>query len=158
MDEATPLETRTEVRFGGGPVVVGYDDSASARAALRWAISCAELTACEIVLVDVLSEVVEWELAALPVDTDARRRERLEDLRTSWSQPLRDAGIPYRTELRTGKPAEEIVSVAAASHASLIAVGMSGRSGLSELWLGGPAHRLVHDAPCPVVSVPAPRA
>ena len=55
----------------------------------------------------------------------------------------------------TGKPAEEIVSWAASKHAEVIIVGTHGRSGLDHFLLGSVAERVLRQAACPVLVVPA---
>ena len=55
----------------------------------------------------------------------------------------------------TGEPADAILSWAAAKQVHLLILGTHGRRGLSHLLLGSVAERVLHQAPCAVVVVPA---
>ena len=70
----------------------------------------------------------------------------------------RAAGIQVRAELRTGRPHDEIVALATDAKADLIVIGTHGRDGLNRALLGSVADRVVHLAPCPVLTVRNPGA
>jgi len=55
----------------------------------------------------------------------------------------------------TGQPADAILSWAAAKQVHLLILGTHGRRGLSHFLLGSVAERVVHQASCAVVVVPA---
>lgn len=76
-------------------------------------------------------------------------RPRLEELAASL------AGGNVRTEIaiEAGHPAGVIMEHARAADADLIAAGAHGRSGWRSLIPGGVAGHLLHDAPCPVLTV-----
>lgn len=65
------------------------------------------------------------------------------------------AGLPCETVARAGDPARVIVDEAVARHADLVVVGTHGRSGVARFLLGSVAERVVHLAPCPVLTVPS---
>ncbi len=136
-------------------IVVGYDDSDAARAALRWAIDHARHREAEVLLTYVVSSVAEWELAAVQVNPDPIRRSIEQRLRLEWSAPVREAGLRWRPVVRVGRPAEELMRCAREEHASLIVVGMSTRGTLAELVMGSLTHDLLRHAARPVVAVPA---
>jgi nucleotide-binding universal stress UspA family protein len=138
-----------------GELLVAYDDSPAARAALRWAISYASERGRAVLLLYVMPSLTEWELAAIQVDTTpiSRRLDAL--LRNEWSAPLRAAGIPYRTKLKEGRPAERILKTARKASSELIVIGMTERGLLHELVLGATVRRVLHQALRPVVAVPA---
>lgn len=83
-------------------LVVGYDDSQAAKAARSWATQYARDHGAEIRLAYVISSRSEWELAAVPVNTDSMRGEFQQRLRAEWSEPLRGAGVRYGTALLEG--------------------------------------------------------
>src|SRR4051794_2902953 len=95
-------------------LLVAYDDSDAARAALAWAIQYAKAADARVVLLYVVSSVGEWELAAVQVNTDPLRRRLGELLDGTWSEPLRQADVPYRTKMVVGRPAEKILETARA--------------------------------------------
>jgi nucleotide-binding universal stress UspA family protein len=57
----------------------------------------------------------------------------------------------------TGQPAAAIVSWAAAKQAQLIIIGTHGRHGVTRFFLGSVAERVLREAPCAVLVVPAAR-
>jgi rhodanese-related sulfurtransferase len=68
-----------------------------------------------------------------------------------------DADVPVTMACTGGDPAEEIVRYAGRHPIDLIVVGSHGRTGFSRLLLGSVAERVVRTAPCPVLTVPAPK-
>ncbi len=138
-----------------GELLIAYDDSAAARAALRWAISYASERSRSVLVLNVMPSLAEWELAAIQVDTNPLRHRLDKLLRTDWTAPLRAAGIPYRTKLKEGRPAEVILATARKAGAELIVIGMTERGLLHELVLGATVRRVMHQALRPVVAVPA---
>jgi len=137
-------------------VVVGYNDSAAARAALSWAIEHVTGRDAQILLTYVVSSVTEWELAAVQIDPDPIRHRFERLLATDWSAALREAGVPYQTVLTVGRASDALMRCAREHDASLIVIGMTGRGVLHELVGASVATRLIHRAHRPVVAVPAP--
>lgn len=138
-----------------GPVLVAYDDSPAARAALRWAIAYATERARELVLLYVFASLAEWELAAIQVDTSPIHRRIDHRLQQEWSEPVRHAGVACRTLVRSGRPADVILATARKEDAELIVLGMTERGVLHELMLGQTHRHVVHEARRPVVAVPS---
>lgn len=136
-------------------VIVAYNDTDGSKAARDWAIEYAKVRGAEILLVYVISSVWQWELAAAQVNTDPIRDEFGRLLTGAWSQPLRDRGAAYRTELLIGRPTEAIMECAQRERAALVVVGMSTHGTLADLLFGGAAHKLAQHAHRPVVAVPA---
>jgi nucleotide-binding universal stress UspA family protein len=68
----------------------------------------------------------------------------------------RARGLKARTVLRNGVPHQEIVQLAADERADIVIMGTHGRSGLSRVLLGSVAERVIHFAPCPVLTVRKP--
>jgi nucleotide-binding universal stress UspA family protein len=135
-------------------IVVGYNDSDEARAALDWAIQHAARTDSELLVAYVASSIAEWELAAVQISSDPIRREFKRRLEDEWTAPVRNAHVKYRTAFAVGRAANELMRVAREENASLLVVGMTRRGTLSELAVGA-EHELLHHAVRPVVAVPA---
>ena len=137
------------------PILVGYDDSPPARAALQWAAHEASRNGAVVVVAYAISPVWEWMLAAVQVDSDRIRMQRSRDLRGPWTQPLRASGVPYATRLVSGRPGPALLKLARSTHASCIVIGADRHCRLGH-WSEGPVQRFVqHHARRPVVSVPA---
>ncbi len=92
-------------------------------------------------------ESATWER----LDTQARRwsQRRLATL----AQRAKKAGARATTLLLNGDPTQQIIRAARSKRADLVVVGTHGRRGLSKLFLGSVAERVVGTAPCPVVTV-----
>lgn len=63
------------------------------------------------------------------------------------------AGVRAKGLLLNGVPHERIASAAKSQRADLLVIGTHGRTGLSRLFLGSVAGRVVAIAPCPVLTV-----
>jgi nucleotide-binding universal stress UspA family protein len=70
---------------------------------------------------------------------------------------LDDSGVSYeiRQLVRGFEPAEDLISIAEASGAALIVIGLRRRSPVGKLILGSNAQRILLDAHCPVLAVKA---
>ncbi|MGH2528236.1 MAG: universal stress protein [Actinomycetota bacterium] len=69
---------------------------------------------------------------------------------------FRDGGVDAQGEIRrvsSGNTPQQIVDVAAGSHADLIIMGSRGMTEWKSLLLGGVANKVVHHAACPVLLV-----
>jgi nucleotide-binding universal stress UspA family protein len=67
---------------------------------------------------------------------------------------LRDRGVRVTWEVRSGRPADEILRTATTTLADLIVVSTHGRSGLRRWVLGSVTDDLVHHSPIPVLAIP----
>ena len=134
-------------------VVVGYDGSATARAAVELAARRAAPDG-EVIVVNAYSLPADWygwpayaELLQLP----EREGQALLD-RVAEDVPALNE-VAFETELIGGRPASVIESVAAARRADEILVGTRG-FGAARAMLGSTAHELLHLAQRPVTAVP----
>ena len=66
------------------------------------------------------------------------------------------ASLKATTEIVTGRPFMEIIRIAKERAVDLIVIGTHGRGALSQMLLGSVADKVVHKAPCPVLSVREP--
>jgi nucleotide-binding universal stress UspA family protein len=135
-------------------VIVGYDNSPAARAAMRWAVHYASRTDAELIIVFVVPSIAEWEFNAAQVNTDPMRQEIERRLRGEWTDIVRDGGVPYQTQLDVGRPAETLLAAARRNDAALIVIGMTPHGTLGELVFGSVGRHLTHHAVRPIVTVP----
>ena len=137
-------------------IVVGYDASEGARAALDTAIEVAQLIGAKVVV------VFSFEIpAAYGGETgDYRRavREIGEHAVADAVDRISHAGVDYVTELVPKRPAEGLVSAAEEHDATLIVIGTHGEHPLAGAILGSVPHKLLHISPVPVLVVPSRHA
>jgi len=72
------------------------------------------------------------------------------------AQPLRDKGILVEVKVLLGNVLDQLVDFADKNGVDLIIIATHGRSGVSRLFLGSVADRLLRQAPVPVLMVRAP--
>src|SRR5262249_10169380 len=139
-------------------ILVPTDFSDSARDALRYAAGLSAKFESEIVLMHVLQDLalvlpdaMPPTPVALPDMEGLAQAVRLELGEMVKSEKL-DRRVS-KTEVRVGSPVNEIEEFAKEIRADLIVMGTHGRTGLSHLFLGSVAERIVRHAPCPVLTV-----
>jgi nucleotide-binding universal stress UspA family protein len=137
-------------------IVVGYDGSDPARAALVFAARQAGPRG-RLFVVHAYELPPDFAFLGSPYYDHllSERRDRGEVLLRDLS--LQDellAGLEYETQLIGGPPAESIADVARVHHADAIVVGARGLGRVRAL-LGSVSHELLHIADCPVVVIPA---
>jgi nucleotide-binding universal stress UspA family protein len=137
-------------------IVVPMDFSAGAKQALELARSFAEKSApLHLVLVHAYYVPVELEqYLSEHGDTtfDRISKDVTKDLEAILVQ-LQDAGVSAEYVARAGSPEHVVLEVARDKKADLIAMGTHGRRGLSHLFLGSVAERVVRTAEVPVLTV-----
>ncbi len=107
------------------------------------------------------ASAMAYPMSMLPsrtVDEDAERRRLETDLRDylrGIEHQLTREGVTVSSEVRFGRPAEEIISFANELKIDLIAMSTHGRSGLARWAYGSVADRVLHAAHCPVLLVRA---
>jgi nucleotide-binding universal stress UspA family protein len=110
----------------------------------------------ELILVHAYHLPVEYSAyGSLPMSWDfAKDASRAaEEALAKWAAELAASGWKVTTEVGEGPPASVIERLAIEREVDMIAMGTHGRSGLRELVLGSVARRVVHRAPCPVLTV-----
>ncbi|ADG74142.1 UspA domain protein [Cellulomonas flavigena DSM 20109] len=136
-----------------GHVVVGYDGSPEAVAAVRWAAGSARRLGLPLQVVHVWG--VSGTLDAPPLSTaSAFVRAGAQEVADEGAQVARDAvpGIEVSAVLEDGPPARALVERAVG--ARLVVLGRQGSSRLSGVFIGSVALGTAQHAPCPVVVVP----
>lgn len=131
-----------------GTVVVGYVPKPEGEAALTTAIAEARLRGSKLV-------VVNSHRGGHEFDQD-KAREAEGDMQ-AVRKLLEESGIGFdiRQLVRGFEPAEDLISIAEASSAELIVIGLRRRSPVGKLILGSNAQRILLDAHCPVLAVKA---
>jgi nucleotide-binding universal stress UspA family protein len=134
------------------------DFSSASSAAFRRAIAEARSRKTSLLILHVLAPVV-------PVVGEGYispgAYEQMSAAARAWAQKkldravakVRAARVRTRGLLREGVAHDQIVRVARAQHAKLIAIGTHGRTGVARFFLGSVAARVAATAPCPVLTV-----
>jgi nucleotide-binding universal stress UspA family protein len=135
-------------------IVAATDFSPAAATAVGWAVEIARPLGARIELVHALTLPLPTEDMVRPGPDflDQLERAATETLGDEVRK-LRAQGIDVTPILRLGQPSQVIVDLAQALPADLVVVGTRGFTGLRHLLLGSTAQRVVHHAPCPVLSV-----
>jgi len=141
-------------------VLVATDLSSGSLAGVRAAASLLGLGEHDpLTLLHVCPPQVQPALSPTLLPPHGADRETVESLRWQLAEAaneLRAAGLRVEAEIREGEVARTIVDVARERNSELVLVGTRGLTGLAHLLLGSTAARVVQQAPCPVLVVPAP--
>jgi nucleotide-binding universal stress UspA family protein len=135
-------------------VLVATDGSEASQGAVRWSAAFARGTGAEVIVAHVLSTVIEWFLSVAQIDFLAVEKEHRALLAGAWTEPLREAGVAYRTEFRTGATTPALLGLADEEDVDLIVIGRTGRTSPGEFLLGGSATKLAHHTTRPLILVP----
>lgn len=119
-------------------ILVGFDDSASARIAIEKAIACAERFDSEITAVHVVKSEDE---------------KGKDDYRTFLAELGQRRNISIDYQERVGKVYKEVSSLERELGADLIVVGTHGKDGWQPFWIGSNAFRIVSSSNCPVITI-----
>lgn len=134
-------------------IVVATDFSRDANEAIRVATTLAKEIGSEVVLVHVDEPLLESARSNAGV---VRRRKTLTNLERV-RRAIESEGVPTQALLKVGSPAKEIIAAAAAEPTRFVVMGTRGHSPVVAALLGGVAYDVVRKAPCPVLTVRAPR-
>jgi nucleotide-binding universal stress UspA family protein len=148
------MNSKPEIRR----ILVPHDFSEAAANALSYALGVSEKFGARVTVMHVyeipaigaaeaLAAGVEF--ASVVERVTAKALERV-------ASRARESNVDLDTELRTGTPWMEIITVAERMKADLIVIGTHGRKGVSRMLLGSVAEKVVRTAPCPVLTVHAP--
>jgi nucleotide-binding universal stress UspA family protein len=143
-------------------VLIGYDFSASAEAALHWAAALRRIAPCDITVTYVASAANERSRLGMapamsPLYYPAGIKKFLEmELEQKCAAVLGRDGATTCVKADWGRPDSHLIEVAADNQADLIVVGTSQRRGLARL--GSISRAVLHYAHMNVACIPAPRA
>ncbi|MEO8697846.1 MAG: universal stress protein [Acidimicrobiales bacterium] len=135
-------------------IISGVDRSRGSHDALAWSIELAREVGATVHAVHVESRIALWGLSAVQIDIDAYLEELKGFLNGVWTKPLRDADIPFYTQLVRGDPVTELLRIADSLDAFVIVAGRQKQASAHDHSIGGTAHKLINRANRPVTLVP----
>jgi len=141
-------------RTAGSPIIVGIDGSASAKAALDWAVGTARRRNAPLRLVNATALNIyasRWQDPTPPAQTT---EEVAWSLLSTALAALEDVDVVVEPHVGTGSPAAVLLEQAA--DAQMVVVGSRGHGDLIGLLLGSTSLQVAMHAPCPVVVVREP--
>ena len=134
-------------------VLCPIDYSDHSRVALRYAALIADHFGARLLLVTV-NDLLLVQAAAMAYDAEYLQLQSHQDLREFY----RDTNLPSAAgaddvtyDVRTGKPAPEILKAAADGHADLIVIGTHGLSGARKAFFGATTERVLRETTVPVL-------
>jgi nucleotide-binding universal stress UspA family protein len=136
-----------------GPIVVGYDGSDGAKAALAEAVTIARSLAAPITL------AFGYEPPAFYAGQPAEQREAIESIGNDTLKEgvaavqALDSSVTVNGELVAGRPAPALVALAERDTARMIVVGHHATGTVRGAIMGSVTFKVLHDAPCPVLVV-----
>ena len=141
-------------------ILCSTDFSPSSRRAFEHAVTFARWYGAELTILHVHPFIAAvagdhpYFPSGRPLDATTRKR-LLSDLEAA-AESARNAGLKPKVLLREGDPSEEIVRHAGTAETDLIVIWTHGRGGFDRLFLDSVAAKVVHNAPCAVLTVPPP--
>ncbi|HKI18166.1 MAG TPA: universal stress protein [Isosphaeraceae bacterium] len=139
-------------------ILAPTDFSTHSQWAVHYACRLAERLGSALHLLHVLSEILPAgpDPLMMPVmpaqfykENEDRARATLDSLiDPTWGKPA-----SLVTAVQWGSPVESIVSYALDHRIDLITIATHGRTGLSHVFLGSVAEKIVREAPCPVLTI-----
>jgi nucleotide-binding universal stress UspA family protein len=135
-------------------LVLGYDGSDCAKAALQAAVDSAKAFGDRI--------VVAFGAGVYPIGEDSDHLRLVRTMGADWANEavaaIKAAGVSdVETAVVDARPAEALLEVAADRGARMIVVGTHGEHPLTGAVLGSVPHKLLHLSRVPVLVVPAER-
>jgi nucleotide-binding universal stress UspA family protein len=138
-----------------GDIVLGYDGSPGARAALPHAVAVARAFGVPLVIVFAYGQNP---VGGVTGDT----RRAVEDVGEGMLEEARaaalavDATVDVQPELVDGRPVDALVEVARRRGARILVVGGNGRGSIVGSLLGSSTYKVLHHSPVPVLVVQPP--
>jgi nucleotide-binding universal stress UspA family protein len=137
-------------------VLCPVDFSEASRAALRYAAAIAEHFRAKLILLTVEDPLLTEALdlgAGVVWDPEVIRKE-LRKLAAKVFDPAPPIGVTVLYEVAVGKPAEEILRVAATTSPDLIVMSTHGLTGMRKLFFGSTTERVLRETTVPVLATP----
>jgi len=152
IEKAVPQAPANEL---AAIVLVGIDYSAVSGHALVSAAEHADMRGAELHVIHVMDPAERGVDGKLPVSEDEKRAsDFVEAALARWPGARGSRIKAVVIHHSVGRPADEIVELAASLDADLVVVGTHGRHGVRRILLGSVAERLVRLSPKPVLVVP----
>ena len=151
-------DSKTEIRLNR--VVLATNFQPSSAAATQLATHITNHTGAELHVLYVIGDYFEQISALFPEGSLAALSRLRRYVQERMSQLTRDDSQRAITNIAEGRPYEEIVRLAAQKDADMIIIGTTVHASLfgGTPVLGSEIERVVRNAPCPVLCVPAARA
>lgn len=140
-------------------IVLGYDDSPHAQAALKWIARQKWPVNTKVTVVSAVrtpvSAYAEVYAPAMPYPAELVEEvtRHHEELCMRAEDELRRAGFVTTVKVLPADPREALIDTVRSENADLLVVGSHGRTGIPKLLLGSVASHVVAHAPCDVVVV-----
>lgn len=149
---------RSEVRLNRVLLATNFRPSSSA--ATQVATQLASQTCAELHAVYVIGDYFEQIAVRFPEGGLTALKRMRRDVQERMGQLAREDGARAITHITEGRPYEQIVRLAAEKDADLIVIGTNVHASLfgGTPVLGSEIERVVRNAPCPVLCVPASKA
>ena len=156
--EKTPVNTeKQDRRFR--KILVACDFSSDSNLAFQYALSLAQEFQSDLHLAHVIAPPVYRHLSQTALETGEKMRHDLHDqLNASLKDMVPEEAHNWctpSTVLLAGSPPEELVKYAMIHDIDLIVLGVRGHGLTETLFVGSTTDRVIRQAPCPVLSVPA---
>jgi nucleotide-binding universal stress UspA family protein len=133
-------------------ILVAYDGSEGARAALRRGIELAKTLSAELASISVEEHLPHY---AASISEVKAAKEQIDDYFRDLTKHARDqaalAGVELETIVRQGHEVETIVTTTREGKFDLLVIGHHGHSRIFERTMGSTAQSIVRLAPCPVL-------
>ena len=135
-------------------ILVPTDFSESSNLALRYGKEFAKTFGAELHLLHVIEDTLLYggSMPVPPVVFEEMEKTVREQFKKLVTDEERE-DLKARTLSRTGSPFVEICRYAKEENIDLIVIGTHGRGPIAHMLMGSVADRVVHKAPCPVLSV-----
>lgn len=139
-------------------ILVGIDDSPSARAAIRWAAAYARSSGATLRAIHVITRTESHDMYAFPVVADYVYPDatQVEDVDRLPSTRVFDEVQPepdWTLQFAQGHVGR--IMAGESKHAQLLVLGAREHRGVDRLLVGSVGHYCLNHASCPMVSVPA---
>ncbi len=142
-------------------ILVPYNFSQHSEHALEWAIELAERYQARLELlhvIHILPPVVDIAGDVYEQAEQAQLATAQKHLETVGTKKTHGTPVMLGSHVRRGVPFQTICDEAATRKAGLIVMGSHGRTGLSHVFIGSVAERVLRHAPCPVLVTKLPAA
>ena len=140
-------------------ILYATDYSKASEPALQQAVDLAKQNNAELTVVNVIEPVMPYVAgddfggAELYVRLEESTTKDAESSMQKLMRRLDRSKVKAKSLVLKGNPHEQIVKTAKSKKADMIVIGTHGRTGLSKLFLGSVAGRVVSTATCPVLTV-----
>jgi nucleotide-binding universal stress UspA family protein len=135
-------------------ILLAYDGSEGAHQALKFALDLAKVHQAEIHALAVAERLPIQEVSPGELEAETEFFNRYyQDQLTKAQEVASEVGIPLKTQLMTGHPAQAIVKAAEDGNFDLIVLGHRGLSGVWARLLGSVTEKVSRHAHCSVLIV-----